>query len=109
MSNTMRGSLETAVLVAVARLGSEAYGVPVRDAVSETLGHDYSVGAIYTSLQRLEEKGLLSATVGEPLPQRGGRARRTFHVTAAGHRALESARRASASLWAIHSTTPVTS
>lgn len=109
MSNALRGSLEIAVLVAVARLGDEAYGVPVRDAVSEALGHDYSVGAIYTSLQRLEEKGLLAATLGEPLPQRGGRARRTFRLTTAGHHALESARRASASLWANHPSTPVPS
>jgi DNA-binding PadR family transcriptional regulator len=94
------GSLELTILVAVSRLGEEAYGLAIRSDVSARTGHDYSVGAVYTTLQRLEEKGLVSSRLTEPLPIRGGRARREFKVTAAGQRALRDAQRVAASVWA---------
>ncbi len=90
------GSLELTVLNAVARLGEEAYGLGVRRDVSELLGHDYSVGAIYTTLARLEEQGLLSSASTAPLPVRGGRSRRQFRVSAAGRKALREAERLAA-------------
>jgi len=100
MANSVSGSLELTVLLAVARLGEGSYGLTIRDDVSERTGHDYSVGAVYTTLQRLEEKRLVSSRISDPMPIRGGRSRREFKVTAAGDRALRDARRVAASVWA---------
>ena len=87
------GSLELTVLNSVARLGEDAYGLRVRRDVSELLRHDYSVGAIYTTLARLEEQGLLKSSTTAPLPVRGGRSRRQFRLSAAGRQALREAER----------------
>jgi PadR family transcriptional regulator len=94
------GALELSVLLSVARLGADAYGLSVRRDVSARTGHDYSVGAVYTTLQRLETKGLVSSRTAAPLPVRGGRARRQFKVTAAGQRSLREAQRVATSMWA---------
>ncbi|MCC6772345.1 MAG: helix-turn-helix transcriptional regulator [Gemmatimonadaceae bacterium] len=94
------GKLELAALLAVARLDDEAYGLAVRAHLAGVTGRDYSVGAVYTTLQRLEDKGLLRSHASEPLPVRGGRSRRHFSVTAAGARALREAERTAAALWA---------
>lgn len=94
------GTLELVVLVAVAQLGDDAYGLAVRRDVSRRTARDYSVGAIYTTLQRLETKGLVSARTADPLPVRGGRSRRQFTLTSAGKRALRDAQRAAVSMWA---------
>src|SRR5262245_49937288 len=93
------GHLELAVLLAVARLGDDAFGLSVRRDVSEKLGHDYSVGAVYTTLERLLAKGMLKSRTTEPLPVRGGRSRRLFSVTAAGARAIRDAERIAKSMW----------
>jgi len=93
------GTLELTVLLAVGRLGDDAYGLAVRRDVSDRTRHDYSVGAIYTTLQRLEDKGFVSSRTTEPLPVRGGRSRRQFRITAAGNRAIRDARRLAASVW----------
>lgn len=85
--------------MAVATLDDEAYGLGVRREVSDALGHDYSVGAVYTTLSRLEEKGLLESWETEPRPERGGRSRRQYQLTAAGRSALREAERAAARLW----------
>jgi PadR family transcriptional regulator, regulatory protein PadR len=94
------GTLELTILLAVARLGDEAYGLGIRHDVSARTNRDHSVGAVYTTLQRLETKGLVTSHTTEPLPVRGGRSRRQFRVTAAGHRALRNAQRLAASVWA---------
>lgn len=94
------GSLELAALLTVARLGDDAYGLAVRHDLAERTGRDYSVGAVYTTLQRLEDKGLLKSHASEPMPVRGGRSRRHFTLTAAGARAIRDAERDAASLWA---------
>jgi PadR family transcriptional regulator PadR len=94
------GSLELTVLLAVARLGDAAYGLAIRRDVSARTRRDYSVGAVYTTLQRLEEKGLVTSRTTEPLPVRGGRSRRQYTPTAAGRRALREAERIAASVWA---------
>ncbi len=99
------GTLELTVLLAVARLADDAYGLAVRRDVSERTGHDYSVGAVYTTLQRLEDKGFVASHASEPLPVRGGRSRRHFTVTGAGERALRDARRVATSVWADVGTT----
>jgi DNA-binding PadR family transcriptional regulator len=99
MSTTL-GTLELAALLAVARLGDGAYGLAVRHDLSERAGRDYSVGAIYTTLQRLEDKGFLTSRASDPLPVRGGRSRRHFSLTGAGARAIRDAERKAVSLWA---------
>lgn len=99
MSDPPTAALETAVLLAVMHLGEGAYGAAVRRDVSERRGREYAVGAIHTVLQRLEDKGLLVSWKGDPLPVRGGRARRYFRLTAAGADALDYARTAARRLW----------
>ncbi|HEY6827549.1 MAG TPA: PadR family transcriptional regulator [Gemmatimonadaceae bacterium] len=94
------GQLELIVLLTVARLGDDAYGLAVRRDVSERTGRDYSIGAVYTTLQRLEDKGLLRSKATDPLPVRGGRSRRLFKLTAAGARAVREAERVTTSVWA---------
>ncbi len=94
------GTLELAILLSVARLGDDAYGLAVRRDVSARTRRDHSVGAVYTTLQRLETKGLISSRTAPPLPVRGGRSRRQFKVTAPGQRALREAQRVAASMWA---------
>ncbi|MGZ8377130.1 MAG: PadR family transcriptional regulator [Gemmatirosa sp.] len=94
------GSLELAALLAVARLADDAYGLAVRRDLAERTGRDHSVGAVYTTLQRLEDKGLLTSRAGAPLPVRGGRSRRHFTLTGAGARAIREAERHAVSIWA---------
>jgi PadR family transcriptional regulator, regulatory protein PadR len=93
------GTLELAALLAVARLGDKAYGLAVKRDLAARTGRDYSVGALYTTLQRLEDKGLLTSRHSEPLPVRGGRSRRHFTLTGAGARAIRQAERHAASIW----------
>jgi DNA-binding PadR family transcriptional regulator len=85
------GELELAILLSVGTLGDDAYGVAIREAVSKRLARDCTVGAVYTTLQRLENKGMLKASTADPTPVRGGRAKRYFALTAAGQRALRDA------------------
>jgi PadR family transcriptional regulator PadR len=84
------GSLEHIVLLAVMRLGSNAYGVTVRREIECATGRDISIGAVYATLVRLESKGLIRSHTGEPTAERGGRAKRYFHMTATGESALRS-------------------
>jgi DNA-binding PadR family transcriptional regulator len=78
------GEFEQIVLLAVLRLGDNAYGVTIRTEITECTGREPAPGALYTTLDRLEEKGLLTSRFGDPTPQRGGRAKRYFMVNAAG-------------------------
>ena len=100
MKSGRLGVLELTILLAVARLGDAAHGLVVRRDVSDRTGHDYSVGAVYTTLDRLEAKGLITSRITEPLPVRGGRSRREFRLTAAGSRAMADARQRTAAVWA---------
>jgi PadR family transcriptional regulator, regulatory protein PadR len=100
MPTATLGALELTTLLAVARLKDEAYGLAIRRDLAARTGRDYSVGALYTTLQRLEDKGLLTSQHSEPLPVRGGRSRRHFTLTGAGARALREAERHAASIWA---------
>ncbi|MGV8968621.1 MAG: PadR family transcriptional regulator [Cellulomonas sp.] len=93
------GALEVDVLLAVARHDDEAYGLLVLDEVSEARGRQYSVGAIYTTLSRLEAKGLLSSRTTEPLPMRGGRSRRQYRLTAAARTVLAAERTRTLQRW----------
>lgn len=90
MANDDRlGEFEQKVLMALIRLGTNAYGVTIRQEISKRSRRDVSVGAVYTTLSRLEEKGFVKSEVGESTPERGGRAKKYFQITAPGNRALE--------------------
>lgn len=88
------GDFEQLVLLAILRLGDEAYGVTVRAELADRAGRTIAPGALYTAFERLEAKGLITSRMGDPTPQRGGRAKRYVSVTAAGMRALTRAVRA---------------
>ncbi len=92
------GTLEQIVLLAAMRLGDRAYGMTIRDEIDNRTGRAVSFGAVYVTLQRLEDKGLVSSWVGEPTAERGGRAKRFFRVTADGRQALRKVRDAVASM-----------
>ena len=98
MTEPTIGDFELAVLLSLAAL-DEAYGASIRREVSRRLGRECSVGAVYTTLQRLEEKRLISSWTSDPTPVRGGRARRCYEITPAGDRALRSARATRERLW----------
>lgn len=100
MGRNALGEFEQAVLLAILRLGSSAYGVPIRHDLSVRLGKAVSVGAIYTVLERLEGKGFVSSWTGDATPERGGRAKRFYRIEAPGRRALDAARAATRNLWA---------
>ena len=78
------GDLQHLVLLAILRLGDEAYGVRVRDEICDRAGRDLSLGAIYSALRRLEEQGLITARTGEPEPVVGGRAKTFFSLSPEG-------------------------
>jgi len=80
----MLGEFEYLLLTAAARLGEDAYGAAIRQEIEAATGHRCSIGALYTTLDRLEVKGLLKTWMGEATPQRGGRAKRMVRVTAKG-------------------------
>jgi DNA-binding PadR family transcriptional regulator len=86
------GELEQLILLAILQCGEEAYTVPIRRVLAERSRRRVARGALYTSLDRLQGKGLVSSRLGESLAVRGGRPRRYFAVTPAGLEALRSAR-----------------
>ena len=92
------GEFEYAVLLAVMHLGDEAYAVPIRELIEGRTGRPVARGALYTALERLEAKACLRSRMGDPTPERGGRARRYFSVTLLGMRSLKSTHAALANL-----------
>jgi PadR family transcriptional regulator, regulatory protein PadR len=86
----MLGELEQIVLLAVLRVGDAAYGVPVHTEIVKLAKRDLTLGTVYKTLSRLEDKGFVRSYAGDPTPQRGGRRTRCFAVTAAGRKSLES-------------------
>jgi DNA-binding PadR family transcriptional regulator len=82
------GSLEHIILLALVRLGENAYGMTVRREIEERTGRNLSIGAVYATLERLEAKGYISSFIGESTAARGGRAKRLFRIEADGQRAL---------------------
>ena len=88
------GEFEHIVLLAVLRLGEQAYGVTVRREIAERTGRDASIGAIYATLDRLQRKGYVTSRFADPTPERGGRSKRYFRVTAEGASAIQRTRQA---------------
>src|SRR5688572_33336523 len=93
------GELEQIVLLAVLRLGEDAYGVPIRLEIERRTGRSLTVGALYRTLDRLEAKGYVSSRFGDPTPERGGRSRRYFTIRPLGVRTLRASREALAAMW----------
>jgi DNA-binding PadR family transcriptional regulator len=85
------GDFEQLVLLALVRLGPEAYGASIRREIETHARRELSISAVYTTLQRLERKGLVRSRMGEPTPERGGRRRKHFELLPAGARALRAA------------------
>ena len=97
--DALLGQSEMLVLIAVLRLGSEAYGVPISREISAQIGRDVAVAGIYSTLERLEGMGLVEAETGEPTAVRGGRAKTYFAVTAEGLRQLRASQRILQKFW----------
>ena len=93
------GGFELLGLVALIRLGDEAYGVPISDAIEESSGRDVAIGSVYITLARLERNGLVSSKLGEATAERGGRAKTYFRITAKGLREVRQAQRTLTNLW----------
>jgi PadR family transcriptional regulator PadR len=93
------GEFEHMVLLAVMRLGEDAYAVPVRDEIVRCTGRDVSRGSIYITLDRLETKGYLRSRLADSTPERGGRAKRYYALRPRAIDALKESRRALVALW----------
>jgi DNA-binding PadR family transcriptional regulator len=93
------GEFELMVLLAVIHLGDEAYGVPISRELERHRGRDVSVGSVYAALERMESKGLVTSSLGDPTPERGGKAKRYFRITKEGLRQVHETRRVLTKLW----------
>ena len=91
---TFLGEFEQLLLLALLKLGDEAYGVRIRQAIERGAGRHVSAGAIYTALERLERQGLVSSRLGDPTPERGGKRKRYYRLEADGASALKHAQAA---------------
>src|SRR5690349_17548405 len=93
------GDIEHLVLLAILRLGKEAYGIPILDEVSARSGREVSRATVYVALKRLEQKGMVTSRLGDSTPERGGRAKRYFKLKPAGLKALRESRAMFLNLW----------
>ena len=87
------------VMLAIIRIGDEAYGVSISDEIEKTTGSEVLLGSVYDALTRLEEKGLILSVLGEATPERGGRAKRHFRTTARGLRLVRDTQKSLVKLW----------
>ena len=85
------GAFEQQILFALMHLGADAYGLTIREQIEARTGRPISAGALYTALDRLEKRGMVSSRLGDPTPQRGGNRKRLYTVESAGERALTQA------------------
>jgi DNA-binding PadR family transcriptional regulator len=99
MSQDYLGEFEQMVLLAIVRLGQNAYGLAIKDELEAVAGRSPSSGSLYTTLDRMERKGLVTSSAGEGTEERGGRPRRYVQVTAAGQAQLARSRETLLALW----------
>jgi PadR family transcriptional regulator len=99
MSREGLGNFELMVLLAVLRVGEDAYGVPIARELEDKISREVLLGSVYAALERLEAKGLVASSLGDPTPERGGRAKRYFTVTAKGLREVRETQRTLVRLW----------
>jgi PadR family transcriptional regulator PadR len=100
MRHDSLGEFEQLLLLAIVHLGHGAYGVTIRQEIETRTGREIAIGALYTSLDRLERKGFVRSTMSDPTPQRGGRSKRHFQIKPAGAEALRQSRDRLARMWA---------
>lgn len=93
------GEFEQMTMLALIHLENEAYGAAIRQLLAEQVNRNVAIGALYSTLERLERKGMVESRLGEATAQRGGRAKRYFKVTIQGHSALKRAKQAMDTLW----------
>lgn len=93
------GEFEELVLLTIAALGEGAYGVGIKEDIGKRTDRSISIGALHTTLTRLEEKGLIKSWLGEPTQERGGRRKRYFHLTNPGKSALRELKALRDALW----------
>jgi DNA-binding PadR family transcriptional regulator len=94
------GEFEQIVLLAIAQLDADAYGMTIRRRIEERTERRVAIGALYTALERLERKGYVASALSDPTPQRGGRAKRIFRLQRGGVAALQRSRQTLARMWA---------
>jgi PadR family transcriptional regulator PadR len=93
------GEFELMILLAILHLDDQAYGVPIARELERHRGREVSIGSVYAALERLETKGLIASSLGDPTPERGGKAKRYFRVNREGTRQVNETRRVLTSLW----------
>jgi DNA-binding PadR family transcriptional regulator len=93
------GEWELMVILAVIRLGEDAYGVPICREIEAQTGREVAVGSVYATLERLEEKGFVSSELGQPTAERGGRAKRYFRISTNGLREVRRTQRSLINMW----------
>ena len=91
--------IEEIILLSIWRLGEEAYGMSIRDEVIEATGKNWLLGAIYGPLGRLHKNGYVKTVKGDPIPERGGRAKVYYHLTEEGKAALSDIQRVNKIIW----------
>jgi PadR family transcriptional regulator PadR len=99
MARALLTDFELMILLAILRVGPEAYGVPIAREIEATGRRNVILGAVYTALERLERNGLVASRMGNPSPERGGRAKRFFEVTPQGLKAVKDTQRSLVALW----------
>jgi PadR family transcriptional regulator len=87
------------VMLAIIRIGDDAYGVSISKEIEATIGSEVQLGSVYDALTRLEAKGLIASALGEATPERGGRAKRHFRATSRGLRLVRETRQSLVKLW----------
>jgi len=92
-------NFELMVMLAILRIGDDAYGVSISDEIEETTGSSVLLGSVYDALSRLGEKGLIVSSLGEATPERGGRAKRHFRATTRGLQVVRETQRTLVKLW----------
>src|SRR6185503_13670447 len=92
-SPTQISNFELMVLLALIRLGDEAYGVPISQEIEDHSGHDVALGSVYAALERLQDRGFVTSSVGDPTPERGGRAKKFFEITGKGMKVVQETQR----------------
>src|SRR5262244_403408 len=93
------GNFELMVMLALIRLGDNAYGVPISQEIEKRSGREVAIGSVYAALERLEGKGLVTSELGEATAERGGRAKRYFEITPKGLAEVQETRRTLVELW----------
>jgi PadR family transcriptional regulator, regulatory protein PadR len=99
MNTRLLTDFELMLLLAILRVGPEAYGVPVAREIEAATGRPVTRASVYAALERLQRMGLVTSTLGDSTPERGGRAKRHLRVSAAGLRAVKETQKAFITLW----------